>query len=46
MMMILRIGIGIGIAVGVAGLVALVIRLWQLRRGTTDAEVRRSRSGA
>ncbi len=42
---ILRIGIRIGIVVGVAGLVALVIRLWQLRRGTTDAEVRRSLPG-
>ena len=44
-MKIRRIGIGIGIAVGVAGLVALVIRLWQLRRGTTGAEVRRSLPG-
>ena len=42
---ILRIGIRIGIVVGVAGLVALVIRLWQLRRGTTGAEVRRSLPG-
>jgi len=42
---ILRIGMGIGIAVGVAGLVALVIRLWQLRRETTAAEVRRSLPG-
>jgi hypothetical protein len=42
---ILRIGIRIGIVVGVAGLVALVIRLLQLRRETTDAEVRRSLPG-
>ena len=46
MMKILGIGIGIGIAVGVAGFVyALVIRTWQLRRGATDAEVRRSLPG-
>jgi len=46
MMDILGIGIGIGIAVGVAGFVyALVIRPWQLRRGATDAEVRRSLPG-
>jgi hypothetical protein len=46
MMGILNIGIGIGIAVGVAGFVyALVIRPWQLRRGATDAEVRRSLPG-
>jgi len=46
MMDILKIGIGIGIAVGVAGFVyALVIRPWQLRRGATDAEVRRSLPG-
>ena len=39
---ILKIGIGIGIA----GFVyALVIRPWQLRRGATDAQVRRSLSG-
>jgi len=43
---ILRIVIGIGIAVGAAGLVyALVIRPWHLRRGATDAEVRRSLPG-
>jgi len=43
---ILKIGIGIGIAVGVAGFVyALVIRPWQLRRGATEAEVRRSLPG-
>ena len=46
MMDILRIGIRIGIAVGVAGFVyALVIRPWHLRRGATDAEVRRSLPG-
>jgi hypothetical protein len=46
MMDVLKIGIGIGIAVGVAGFVyALVIRPWQLRRGATDAEVRRSLPG-
>jgi len=46
MMDILKIGIGIGIAVGVVGFVyALVIRPWQLRRGATDAEVRRSLPG-
>ena len=46
MMDILRIGFGIGIAVGVAGFVyALVIRPWHLRRGATDAEVRRSLPG-
>jgi len=46
MMDILKIGIGIGIAVGVAGFVyASVIRPWQLRRGATDAEVRRSLPG-
>jgi len=38
--------IGIGIAVGVAGFVyALVIRPWHLRRGATDAEVRRALPG-
>ena len=43
---ILKIGIGIGMAVGVAGFVyALVIRPWQLQRGATDAEVRRSLPG-
>jgi hypothetical protein len=43
---IFRIGIGIVIAVGVAGFVyALVIRPWHLRRGATDAEVRRSLPG-
>ena len=43
---ILRIGIGTVIAVGVAGFVyALVIRPWHLRRGATDAEVRRSLPG-
>jgi len=43
---ILRIGIGIVIAGGVAGFVyALVIRPWHLRRGATDAEVRRSLPG-
>jgi len=42
---ILRSGIRIGIVVGVAGLVAIVIRLWQSRRETTDAEVRRSLPG-
>jgi hypothetical protein len=46
MMNILKIGIGTGIAVGVAGLAyALVIRPWQLRRGATDVEVRRSLPG-
>ena len=35
----------IGIVLGVVGLVAIVIRLWQLRRETTDAEVRRSLPG-
>jgi len=45
MMDILRIGIWIGIAVAVTALVALIIRLWQLRRGTTDAEIRRSLPG-
>jgi hypothetical protein len=46
MMDIFKIGIGIGIAVGVAGFVyALVIRPWHLRRGATDAEVRRSLPG-
>ena len=43
---ILKIGIGIGIAVGVVGIVyALVIRPWQLRRGATDAEVKRTLPG-
>jgi len=43
---ILKIGIGIGIAVGVAGSVyAVGIRPWQLRRGATDVEVRRSLPG-
>jgi len=42
---ILRIGIRIGIAVGVAGLAALVVRLWQLRKAATDYEVRRSLAG-
>lgn len=45
MMDIFRIGIGIAIAVGIAGLVALVIRYWQLQRRTTNAEVRRSLPG-
>jgi len=46
MMNILKIGIGTGIAVGVAGFAyALVIRPWQLRRGATDVEVRRSLPG-
>jgi hypothetical protein len=46
MMNIRKIGIGTGIAVGVAGFAyALVIRPWQLRRGATDAEVRRSLPG-
>jgi hypothetical protein len=46
MMDILKVGIGIGIAVGVAGFVyALGIRPWQLRRGATEAEVRRSLPG-
>jgi hypothetical protein len=41
-----KIGIGTGIAVGVAGFAyALVIRPWQLRRGATDAEVRRPLPG-
>lgn len=40
-----RIGIRNGIVAGVAGLVALVIRLWHLRPGTTDTEVRRSLPG-
>jgi hypothetical protein len=45
-MEIKKIGIGIGIAAGVAGFVyAIVIRPWQLRRGATDAEVRRSLPG-
>jgi hypothetical protein len=43
---ILRIGIGIAVALGIAGFVyALVIRPWHLRRGATDAEVRRSLPG-
>ncbi len=43
---ILKIGIGIGLAVGVVGIVyALVIRPWQLRRGATDAEVKRTLPG-
>ena len=43
---ILRIGIGVLFAVGVAGFVyALVVRPWHLRRGATDAEVRRSLPG-
>ena len=45
MINILTIGIRIGIAVGVAGLVAQMIRLGQLRRGATDADVRRSLPG-
>jgi hypothetical protein len=46
MMDSLKIGIGIGVAVGVAGFVyALVIRPWHLRRGATEAEVRRSLPG-
>jgi hypothetical protein len=46
MMDTLKIGIGIGVAVGVAGFMyAWVIRPWQLRRGATDAEVRRSLPG-
>jgi hypothetical protein len=45
-MNILKIGIGTGITVGVAGFAyAVVIRPWQLRRGATDAEVRRSLPG-
>ena len=41
-----KIGVGIGIAIIIAGFVyALVIRPWQLRRGATDAEVRRSLPG-
>jgi hypothetical protein len=43
---ILRIGIGIAVALGIAGFVyTLVIRPWHLRRGATDAEVRRSLPG-
>jgi hypothetical protein len=46
MMDILKIGTGIGIAVGVSGFVyASGIRPWQLRRGATDAEVRRALPG-
>jgi hypothetical protein len=42
----LKIGIGIGIALGGAGLVyAWAIRPWHLRRGATDAEVRRALPG-
>ena len=41
-----KVGIGIGMTVGVAGfVVALLIRPWQLRRGATDAEVRRALPG-
>ena len=43
---IIKIGSRIGIAVGVVGIVyAVVIRPWQLRRGATDAEVKRSLPG-
>jgi hypothetical protein len=46
MMKTRKIGIGTGITVGVAGFAyAVVIRPWQLRRGATDAEVRRSLPG-
>ena len=43
---ILKTFIGIGIAVGAAGLVYVFVVLpWQLRRGATDAEVRRTLPG-
>ena len=43
---ILKIGIGIGIVGGVVGSAyALVVRPWQLQRGATDAEARRSLPG-
>ena len=46
MMNTLKIGIGIGITAGVAGLMyGLAIRPWQLRRGASDAEVRRALPG-